>query len=422
MFSLTPGSKTKVHPKANLPLDREGMKQAKQFIKGVNRFLRYNKDVITEKRFSEIVELRDEFVGELGDTSKTRKHFENRSDQIAKVCKRAKPDFQNSVIKENIEVLFVAVVIAMGIRAYFVQQFKIPTGSMQPTLNGIVAYKSPESYKDRPDYKYHTDVDFKMPNPIKKVIDKVWFGRTYVEWRAKEDDSISSIPIGGGRLSPPLVDNPLLILLPRTYLQTNKGHKYSTSGTSAKAEELLTHNFRRGQSVHYKKGDVIAKGYLETGDMLVVNKLVYHWRKPKRGEVFVFNTRNIAQIQNKRISVGGVDMTQGELYGSQHYIKRLCGLPRDEIQVEPPNLLVNGEPAKEPGIKQVMGASGLYSPGYTSGRINKFNLGPKEYLALGDNSQYSLDSRSWGTVPQKNIVGKAVFVFYPFGNHFGPIK
>ena len=42
-------------------------------------------------------------------------------------------------IEENLEVIFVAVVIALGLRAYVVQPFRIPTGSMQPTLNGIVA-------------------------------------------------------------------------------------------------------------------------------------------------------------------------------------------------------------------------------------------------------------------------------------------
>ncbi|MEO0415267.1 MAG: signal peptidase I [Verrucomicrobiota bacterium] len=49
-------------------------------------------------------------------------------------------------------------------------------------------------------------------------------------------------------------------------------------------------------------------------------------------------------------------------------------------------------------------------------------LPDKKYWALGDNSFNSLDSRSWGGVPQERIVGRAAFVYYPFGHHFGFIK
>ena len=47
---------------------------------------------------------------------------------------------------------------------------------------------------------------------------------------------------------------------------------------------------------------------------------------------------------------------------------------------------------------------------------------PKEnYFALGDNSFYSSDSRDWGTVPARNVVGRGLFVYYPFTRHWGPI-
>ncbi len=411
MFSLDPtssssskGKKKKADPRAKLPLDRKGRKQAKQFSKGVTRFLRYNKDLLEQETYEEIATLQKEFDSKVPDQGKKRSFFEEKADGISKACKKAIPDFQPSVMKENIEVLFVAVVIAMGIRAYFVQQFKIPTGSMQPTLNGIIAYTAPES--EKPGYKYKAPADYQRPNPIQRLVDSVWFGRSHIEWRAKEDNDAFLLQ------SEKWYGKNRFILFPRTYLITEKGHKYVAAGTKNRAR-LLICDEKWGKPL--KKGELFARGYIETGDMLIVNKLAYHWRKPKRGEVFVFNTRDIPYIQN----------SINPRYGSQHYIKRLCGVPGDHIKIEQPNLIVNGKPAEEFGIRRVMSQEGYYD-GYLeptrSFEKKEFKLGPEQYIALGDNSGNSADSRSFGTVPERNIVGKAMFVFYPFGNHFGPIR
>jgi hypothetical protein len=96
-------------------------------------------------------------------------------------------DYKPSAWKENIEVIFVAVVIAMGIRAYFIQQFKIPTGSMQPTLNGIIAYPTKEM---NPLAERHAPDDYESPALPQRLWDKVWYGRSHVEWVAEEDDVV----------------------------------------------------------------------------------------------------------------------------------------------------------------------------------------------------------------------------------------
>lgn len=410
MSSLTPGSDSKKssHPGSNKPLDSKGQKQARQFAKGVKRFLRYNKDLLPEETYDHIASLGQEFVDAIPDSKRLRKDFEKMADNISKTCKKAIPDFQPSLIRENIEVLFVAVVIAMGIRAYFIQQFKIPTGSMQPTLNGIIAYPADELAS--PNAAYKASAGYEKPNPVARLIDSIWFGRSHVEWRAREDgDSFLVTRSQGYQRQGGLVGRNKFILFPRTYLTTRKGNQYVAAGTASRVTNLINWE-NNGKTL--KKGDLIARGYLETGDMLIVNKMIYHWRKPKRGEVFVFNTRDIDLIQR----------TINPAYGSQHYIKRLCGLPGDHIVVDSPNLIVNGEPAREFGIRRVMSGEGLYH-GYLNKGLNfDFQLEEGQYLALGDNSGNSLDSRSWGHVPQNNIVGKALFVFYPFGNHFGPIK
>ena len=55
-------------------------------------------------------------------------------------------------------------------------------------------------------------------------------------------------------------------------------------------------------------------------------------------------------------------------------------------------------------------------------RTDEVTLGDKEYMAMGDNSPNSFDSRNWGPVAEKNIVGPALFVYWPFANHWGVIR
>src|SRR5207342_1707098 len=74
-------------------------------------------------------------------------------------------------------------------------------------------------------------------------------------------------------------------------------------------------SLRYGERVHVRAGQLLARGMVRSGDHVIVNKFAYHFRRPTRGEVFVFTTKNIDGIH--------IPAEQG----SQHYIKRLGGLP-----------------------------------------------------------------------------------------------
>ncbi len=388
---------------AELPLDKRGRKEGHSLVKGVRKFLRYNDDLIDEERKEEIRRKNAEFLAGVEDRAKKRRELEVLAEDLTETCKKSVKDYRPSAWKENIEVVFVAVVIAMGIRAYFIQQFKIPTGSMQPTLNGIIAYPTKEM---NPNAGRNAPEGYERPGLPKRIWDTVWFGRSHVDWVAKEDDGIIIDEAH-------LYEKTHFLFFTRTYLKTKSGRVYSAPGTRSRVEDLIaTGPFRdrnRTRAFEVKAGDSIAQGYVDTGDQLVVNKWVYHWKKPKRGEVFVFDTQNIYGIQI------GIDPRQG----SQHYIKRLAGVPGDTLGIEPPLLKVNGETGTEPGFVRVMSQEGYYT-GYTlNGGASGVALRPGEYWALGDNSANSSDSRNWGVVPEENIVGRAAFVYYPFGHHFG---
>ncbi len=402
--------------RASQPLDKRGRKEGKMLLRGVQKFLRYNDDLITEDRHSKIEEKKDAFAEALRDTNQLRGNMENLAEDLTDTCKKSVKSYRPSAMKENMEVIFVAVVIAMGIRAYFIQQFKIPTGSMQPTMNGIIAYPVSEI---NPKSTYKAPEGYEKPGLPTRLWDKLWYGRSHVDWVSHEEDALVFDKTH-------FYDENPFLFFPRTYLITQNGHKYSAPGTISRVASLM--NFTLGDfpngpnwsdlnrlrakgAVKIKEGQFIAKGFVDTGDQLVVDKFSYHWCKPKRGEVFVFHTRDIYQIQI------GIDP---EL-GSQHYIKRLVGTPGDKMEVVPPLLKVNGEVATEFGIKRVMAGKDGYG-GYTYGNTPNDPLGKNEYWAMGDNSAHSSDSRRWGVVPQRNIVGRALVVYYPFGHNFGKIK
>ena len=159
-------------------------------------------------------------------------------------------------------------------------------------------------------------------------------------------------------------------------------------------------------------------------DSILVDKMSYHFRNPTRGEVFVFDTRDIQYIHNEA-------RANGTIAGS-HYIKRLAGVPGDELQVRGSDLYINGKIAEEKGILKVMSKENGYR-GYDANKrlsgnkifkaVKSTRPGMNEYIALGDNSYNSSDSRHWGTVKEFNVIGPAAFSLWPFASgHWGTIK
>jgi signal peptidase I len=374
------------------------IKEGRLLLKGVRKFVRYNKDLISPEQGKNVEVIEGEFRETLERPGVSKDELDKAAVKLTEACEKSVPTYKSSMWKENLEVVFVAVVIAMGIRAYFVQPFKIPTGSMQPTLNGIIGYPHKEADPIN-------GTDYTEPGRLGQMWEKIYYGRSYVNLVSEGDDTL---------LISQMKNVSFLKFFSRTQIPCRSGRVYTVSGPADEVEHILTNAVQRNQVV--KKGQTIARGYIDTGDQVLVDKFSYHWRKPKRGEVFVFVTRGIRGIE-----MGfSPDQRKG---GSQHYIKRLGGVPGDKLKVDPPNLYIDGELAKEEGFRRVMSQKDGYK-GYTSGirYTLDFDLGPEEYIALGDNSGNSFDSRGWGTVPRDNLVGRALCVYLPLGHHWGKIR
>jgi signal peptidase I len=395
-------------------------KEATLLHKGAKKFLHYKRDLLKPDRIDEIESRRADLLDAIkaGDRAKV----DEASKQLRATCEQALPHFpQQSAWEENVEVIFVALVVALGLRAYIVQPFRIPTGSMQPTLNGITIHgDQPEGYK--------------KPWLGKQAWDLVMRGRTYRNIVAESDMQMTGIRDAS------------FFLWTRTKVTFSNGKTISFPAASGETYNLLTEETAPGSDFRmarrFAKGDPILRGWVDTGDLVLVDKISYHFRRPDRGEVFVFDTRGIETEKRDGKDTRLGDQTEK----TQHYIKRLCGVPGDTLEIKSPNLWINGKIAQEPGIQRVIQAQGDYGKNNPRGYIladprasgyllplqregSKLELkadappGRREYAALGDNTSNSADSRYWGSVKEFNLAGPALFSLWPITTgHWGFIR
>ncbi|GAC1459824.1 MAG: hypothetical protein PVS3B3_16910 [Ktedonobacteraceae bacterium] len=130
---------------------------------------------------------------------------------------------------------------------------------------------------------------------------------------------------------------------------------------------------------------------LHDKELILVDKWSYLFHAPTRGDVIVFVAPPAP---------------------TEDYVKRIIGVPGDVITINNGAPTVNGVPLKEYYVQPAnMGAT----PGDTV--INKMIVPPNDFFVLGDNRVGSSDSRTWGFLPRKNIIGRAALVYWPFGQN-----
>jgi signal peptidase I len=322
--------------------------------------------------------------------------------------------YPNAAWRENVEVLLVALTVAMGIRTFFLQPFKIPTGSMQPTLYGVTS----DNLINKPDCP--------IPTGLSRV--REWFaGVSYIHKVAASDGVLQSVRpplrllifniyqalvVGGETYS---------IWLPPDYGAPPAGTLEARAGLQPGMQS-------------FTKGEDIVKLRVAAGDHLFVDRMTYNFRAPKRGEIVVFETK-------------GID----NLPPDQFYIKRLVGLSGETLSLKEDytvtgspafgtvpvgHLVVNGHPlsAATPHFENVYSFSGArgtnvlrYKDGNYYGHAlfgrlgpgESFQVGANRLFVMGDNTMNSLDSRYWGDFPANQVIGKSFFVYWPITDRFG---
>jgi signal peptidase I len=333
--------------------------------------------------------------------------------------------YPKSTIQEYVEFFLVAAIVVLGVRAYFIQPFKIPTNSMWPSYYGM----TPEVYRDPAE----------VPNKAMQMARLVLFGAVHKKVVA---------PVSGAVGVPAYVDGNGT---PRVLFHKAKGRKWLILPTEVREYELLVDRsvvkftvpmdfdfdlafreffgFSEQQlaakvrssraiqgDIHLvtmdkpaEQGKAVIEFDIMTGDQLLVDRFSYHFVRPSIGQGFVFRTDGIEGIGTE-----------------QYYIKRLVGLPGDKLEVKAPVLYRNGAPiegakAFERNAKQVPPYRG-YANLWALDVGQTVTVPSDGYYAMGDNSYNSSDSRYWGKVPKENVVGRPLFIYYPFTKRWGPAR
>ena len=379
----------------------------------------------TNELFLETIADCDKMLAEKDqDQSKVRNFIKEKEELI----KKALPKKYTTWLAENVDSFMVTFAIAFAIRAVIFQPFKIPTGSMQPTLFGITANNTSDNILDK---NYERSPE-QQPKGLRSFLDGIYYGRSYYDFEIKTGEAIRGIK----KLSPRDTmlkgkSVPLLSTVSETFIGDRS---FLFPGTEREIVAAMN-NFKdfRQELIEYDnevhtiavaEKDRRFQGHVQTGDFLFVNRMAYSFAEPARGDISVFDTTSLTK--------------QGYKMAGMFYIKRLIGLPGDTLRI-----FKNGEmEVKEKGSESFKNLSEfipeftakMYSQkgGYAGygmegeqgtvsedGSYYEYSVPDGHYYLLGDNSYNSRDSRSFGGVPRGSLIGTALGVFWPFSRHWG---
>ena len=207
--------------------------------------------------------------------------YDKAADEATEAARTVYPPPRHPVVREWVELIVVALAVAMGFRTYLLQPFKIPTGSMQPSLYGI--YFKPDT----------APAVFRDFIPL-RLLRTLVTGEIPFEVRAQSAGRIIRDPTLPER-APDV-----------RWFIGDKGYQFSRD---------LTLHAASGDNV--VPGQLLASGLRVAGDHLFVNRMAWNFRRPRVGEVMVFSTEKMQDVTP-----------------DTHYIKRLAGRPLDRLRID----------------------------------------------------------------------------------------
>lgn len=130
----------------------------------------------------------------------------------------------------------------------------------------------------------------------------------------------------------------------------------------------------------------------DNGNYLIVDRLIYNFKPPQRGDVIVFNPPRSP---------------------STYYIKRIIGLPGENISIDRGVVTITPTTNPDKKSEEKISLTEPYTVNDDATYTQKISLSPEEYFVMGDNRPNSSDSRVFGPLPKKNIIGRVDVRLYP---------
>ena len=442
--------------------EQKKMRQhAGHWLEMADRVYKYRRDQLNEAQHKKLFAATDALklrLKEKAETSRIKGDLESLERVLREIGGRAYPV---SSLKENVEFFLVTAIVLLGFRAYFAQNFKIPTNSMWPSYYGMtseVFQSGQEPGAGRRVARMATlgASNYTVTAPDDGDVSIAVFGTAQTAYTEKAGRSMLILPAAmkeyffsiGGKIIPIAVPADFAFdrMVEETFFDGNLSVALANAAKNGRALERTTMVVQRGArsgevAVYWipigktvKRGETILSFDILSGDLLFVDRFTYNFFPPKVGSGFVFRTDNI-DSPNLRTASGGPIQ--------QFYIKRLVGVPGDKLEIRQPlraitdgsltdpndkhgQLFRNGQPIEG---SEAFGLNsrkeGLYT-GYTAEGLLAFGehvkVAADSYFAMGDNSSNSLDSRYWGFVPDKSVVGRPLLIYYPLTKRWGSAK
>jgi signal peptidase I len=150
---------------------------------------------------------------------------------------------------------------------------------------------------------------------------------------------------------------------------------------------------------------ISVEGATLKGDHIIVDEWTYHFRPPVRGDIAVFRTDGISELERDRFRIPL----------NQYYVKRVVGLPGERVAVRASEIYINGQKVADPKISDHISVGTNASPDLIGQMLpdKEIQLGAGEYFVVGDNLMNSLDSRYFGAIHRKFIMGRVSRIFWP---------
>lgn len=335
---------------------------------------------------------------------------------------------------DNTEVLFVAILLAVSLRTFFVQSFQIPTNSMYPTYSGMrhvinhnVHVTGVRSLSYRLLHGVHTvrcfaktsgNVTIPLQCGIRSTTNETCYFMPYnvVVRRAwcgikKQRKRQYTLYVGGVKH---IFETPIDFSADDAVMEYFFGTTNSWNGIIEKNDTKTfktSYGLLLSSNKSVRAGDEILMFEILAGDMLFVDKISPHFRSPRVGESVVFTSDSVPAIDGR----------------PKFLIKRIVGAGGDNISCKNNILFRNGEEFPTNSIiGKISHQNGEYLKGYQAhGMLSNDNIvtvPTDNYFMLGDNSCNSYDSRFWGFAPKSSVRGFPLFIFYPISDRVGPCK